>query len=69
MPIYITHITLKWVKVPNFQNPELKKFNLKICSMLYTYILTISSLGGQLSIDRLKINKARNSPCRLLVWC
>ena len=45
-----------WVKVQNFPNPKLKKFDSKNLQHAYK-ILTISVLIGQLSLDELKINQ------------
>ena len=42
MSLNVMYITYLWVKVQNFQTPELLKFNLKI-----------SSLNGQLLWDKL----------------
>ena len=45
-----------WVKVQNFQNPELSKLKPYNCNMLTKYS-QFHVLNGQLSLDRLKINQ------------
>ena len=53
--LFCHHKLYSWVKVRNFQNPELFKnkiLKLAVCLQ----ISTISSFSGQLSLDKLNIN-------------
>ena len=61
-----------WVKVLNFQILNFQKSDLKTYSMPTKY--SVSSLNGQLPLDRLKINQRRyyilpNSAFRRLTFC
>ena len=46
-------LTVPWVKVQNFQNPELMKFIFYNLQYLYLQNINISSLNGLLSLDKL----------------
>ena len=54
--IYVSHFPhVPWVKVQNFQNPQLKKLKTLKKPAIFLQNNNISSLNSQLSLDILKI--------------
>ena len=53
-PLLLPYRSYTWVKVHNFQNPEFLKLAVRLSTS------TITSLNGQLSLDKLKLNQRSN---------